>query len=138
MTLELTGLGTLAVRTGDSWRFSRGPLGGRSVSILPGATWESERVRAEAVWINGTYRSGREIAEVNVRAMLETDDGALLYLDYFGRFRPMQMASEGGPVIMSGRVDTDDERYAWLNATQVVGKGQLADEVLGYELYALE
>ena len=97
MTLELTDLGTLAVRTGDSWRFSRGPLGGRSTSILPGATWESERVRAEAVWINGTYHSGREIAEVNVRAMLETDDGALLYLDYFGRFPPDANGVRGRP-----------------------------------------
>ena len=138
MTLELTDLGTFAVRTGDSWRFSRGPLGGRSVSILEGATWESERVRAEAVWINGTYRSGRETAEVNVRAMLETDDGALLYIDYVGRFRPQLMGTEGGPVMMSGRVDTPDERYDWLNATQIVGKGTLSDEVMTYELYALE
>ena len=138
MTLELTDLGTLAVRTGHSWRFTRGPLGGRSTSILPGATWESERVRAKAVWINGTYRSGRELAEVNVRAMLETDDGALLYLDYFGRFRPQLMASEGGPVMMAGRIETPDERYDWLNAIQVVGRGTLADDVMSYEMYALE
>ena len=108
------------------------------MSILEGATWESDRVRAEAVWINGTYRSGRETAEVNVRAMLETDDGALLYIDYVGRFRPQLMGTEGGPVMMSGRVDTPDERYDWLNATQVVGKGTLSDEVMTYELYALE
>ncbi len=137
MTLELSSLGTFTVHAGPSWRFSRGPLGTRSVSEFEGVTWESERVRARSVWANGTYRSGETIAEVHVRAMLETDDEAMLYIDYLGRFRRREMGA-GGREIMSGRIETADERYDWLNATQVVGKGTLFEDTMTYELYALE
>ena len=126
MTLELTSLGTFTVHAGPSWRFAGGPLGTRSVSEFEGVTWESERVCARSVWANGTYRSGDAIVEVHVRAMLETSDAAMLYIDYVGRFRPRELAAGTGRVLMTGRFETADQRYDWLNATQVVGQGTLS------------
>lgn len=139
MALELEALGTFTVhgKSERTWRFSRGPFGRRSVSEFEGAVWESDRVRAEAVWGNGTYRAGEEISEVNVRTMLETHDGALLYFDYLGRFRLQDMSAGNGYVIMTGRIETSDERYDWLNATQIVGKGAPTEGLMSYELYAL-
>ena len=137
MPLELAPFGTLTVHSGESWRLASGPRGARSVTSFDSLTWEAEGFRARAHWANGTYLAGPEIAEVNVRAMLETDDGALVYLDYVGRFVPAQMGSEGGPVYSTGRFETADERYAWLNATQAVGKGTRSGDVLTYEMYVL-
>lgn len=138
MTLRRVPAGALVVRTGPSWRFAGGPLGTRSVSEFDGVTWEGERVRARSVWANGDYRAGPEVAEVRVRAMLETGDGALIYLGYAGRFLLRELAAGTGRVIMTGRAETAGERYGWLNATQIAGEGRLSEGRMTYDLYVLE
>lgn len=136
--MELIPLGTLTAHTGKSWRITDGPLGTRSVSELPRVVWDGDRVRARSHWANGTYRSTPHTGEVQVRTMLEADDGALIYLDYVGRFLPRGLAGGSGHVMMTGRIETADERYRWLNTTQVVGKGTLSEDRMTYEVFALE
>ena len=138
MTLRLVPAGALVVRAGPSWRFAGGPLGTRSVSEFEGVAWEGERVRARSVWANGAYRAGPETAEVHVRAMLETGDAALIYLAYAGRFRLRGMAAGTGRVIMTGRAETADERYGWLNEAAIAGEGRLSAGRMTYDLYLLE
>ena len=52
------------------------------------------------------------------------------------------LQAETSVAYLSGRVDVDDSvnKYAWLNRTQVVGRGMMnaADRTVKYELYALE
>ena len=58
---------------------------------------------------------------LDVRCLVETDDGALVFLQYHGR-----VDLSGGadaPLFSTPRFETGDERYGWLNKLQAVGKG---------------
>lgn len=72
------------------------------------------------------------VGTLDVRSLAETDDGALVFIQYTGRVDTTQ---PGAPVYSTPRFDTSDERYRWLAALQAVGKGQLDGGRLTYELY---
>jgi hypothetical protein len=73
---------------------------------------------------------------VDVRAQVETYDGAFLYAQYFGLLEmnaavQRAMASGGGTEFgehafyTNPRLETGDPRYAWVNTTFFVGEGRL-------------
>ena len=67
---------------------------------------------------------------MDVRATLETHDGALLYAQYSGR---IDLAVQPVVAYTTPRFDTGDERYDWLNRVQVVGKGVFDDDLDGID-----
>jgi Protein of unknown function (DUF3237) len=68
-----------------------------------------------------------------VRALVETDDGALVFIQYNGR---VDVSRRGAaPVYSAPRFETGDDRYRWLNRVQAVGKGTFDGRTLRYELY---
>jgi hypothetical protein len=72
------------------------------------------------------------VATIDVRATLETEDGALIYVQYTGRSN----VSNGigtAPMYVAPKFETSDERYQWLNHIQAVGKGEL--QTLRYEWF---
>ncbi len=100
-------------------RFTGARLAG---SVLPGgADWVINR--ADGVMV------------IDVRLTLKTDDGALLYLAYQGRFTaaPEAMARFGKGALLAAaeyslavvaRFECGDTRYDWLNDLIVVGTGE--------------
>jgi hypothetical protein len=114
--------------------------GTRSIGEIRSVRLEGERMRAglagaaAADWmaINGA------IAAVDVRMTLLTDDGALIYVQYGGRLNLADRAN-GLNAYVAPVFETGDERYAWLNAIQAVGKGKLTPGLDGtrieYEFY---
>ena len=68
-----------------------------------------------------------------MRVLVETDDGALVFIQYLGR---VDTDDAGAPVYSTPRFETGDERYLWLNKIQAVGKGTLSENgtTLTYEL----
>jgi hypothetical protein len=115
------------------------PAGGRYIFEVGAVTVEGERVRATlkgraaADWlVVGPDLTGT----LDVRALLETDDGALVYAQYNGRVDLAAGAS--APVYATPRFETGDERYRWLNKIQAVGKGAYDGSTLVYELYELK
>jgi len=73
------------------------------------------------------------VARLDVRATIETDDGALLYLSYNGVIKGNDITDakqEHGEVVKAGEMyfltaptlRTASEKYAWLNAVQCIGK----------------
>ncbi|MEA3056730.1 MAG: hypothetical protein QOD30_2162 [Actinomycetota bacterium] len=76
------------------------------------------------------------IITLDVRATLETDDGALLYAHYSGR---IDATRQPLTVYSTPLFDTGDERYDWLARIQVVGKGVIDDAMtrIDYELFEL-
>jgi hypothetical protein len=91
--------------------------------------------------LKGTFKSGsaagdwvtldaRGIGTLDVRATLETHDGALILTTYRGR-----IDLNGGAIYIAPLYDTGDERYLWLNSIQAVGKGSLDGIELSYEIY---
>ena len=149
MGLELDPLGRLDIHATASWSIDGGPRGTRSVTNFEKVVWTGPVVSAESRWANGTYLATENVAEPQIRAYFETgdDEPAGLFLEYRARFQVDAAAREAtgqptpgaNPVYLAGRIETADERYAWLNATQVVGKGGFDPErlVLSYEIYSL-
>ncbi len=112
------------------------PSGLRMVSEISDARWDGERLHASqkgAAAADWLVLAADGTGLVDVRLLLETDDGALVYVSYGGRaFFP----AEGPQQIMSApRFETGDPRYVWLNRVQAVAKGSLDGFDLTYEVY---
>lgn len=139
--LELIPLCTGVVEVGASLAVGTGPAGERSIGVIEAASFSGDRFRATLVpstaadWM---VRTG-SVGIIDVRMALRTDDGALVYVQYGGR---LNLANPAGLVAhVSAVFETGDERYAWLNAVQAVGKGKLTlsegAAVIDYEFYEI-
>lgn len=134
--MELVPLCTLEATIGGMHMIGTGPAGARTIAEVSGGSMNGERVNgtvkgnAAADWML-TSKDG--IATLDVRVVVETDDGALIYITYEGRAD----WSEGPgtkPIYMAPKFETSDERYTWLNSVQAVGKGQLGAGTVSYEI----
>ena len=141
MALELEPLGQLVIFAEESWQIPSGPRGLRSATQFREVIWSGGAIEAHSVWANGTYLSVAGVTEPEIRALFRCDDGELLFLHYHARFAVGDASTAPGdnPVYLAGRVETAAERYAWLNTTQVVGKGGFDPSTLAltYEVHAL-
>lgn len=90
--------------------------------------------RAAADW--AILAPSGEITSLDVRCLVRTDDGALVFIQYNGR---MRFSSDGGmgTAYVAPRFETGDPRYAWLNTIQGIGKGVFypATRILRYAFY---
>jgi hypothetical protein len=111
------------------------PAGTRMIFEVEDARVESERLNAKMVgqaaadWlVVGPDGTGT----LDVRSLVETDDGALVFGHYTGRVD----TNDPVHVYAAPQFDTGDERYLWLNKIQFVAKGTLSEDntVLTYEL----
>ena len=130
----------------------QGPLGERIVADLTGGTFEGPKLK-------GTVRaSGADWAligpdgnlRLDVRVVLETDDGAVIYMPYRARMVVNDalrevLNEESGEAgygdsywISQVQFETGDERYAWLNTIMAVGEGKLAPNSVSYRIFAVQ
>jgi hypothetical protein len=132
VTLNLQPFGQLVVHIDESWSFDNGPISGRSCTTFREVTWSNDAFTALSLWANGSYQTGPEVAEPNIRVLFRSSDGTLIYLDYLVRVHlPTHTlppgAPEKTPALLSGRLEIDEAHpnLAWLNRTHVVGEGDL-------------
>ena len=124
--LELIPLCKAVVDVAPTLAVGAGPAGARSVSAIEAAVFEGDRLEAmlagpaAADWM---VRSG-SIGAIDVRLTMRTGDGALIYVQYGGRL-DLSNPAAGIVAYVAPVFETGDERYAWLNAIQAVGKGKL-------------
>jgi len=138
MTLELVPLGTMVAELRPPKVLPKTPAGTRMIYEVASGYIEGERLNAKlagnaaADWLlvgpDGT-------GTLDVRSLVETDDGALVLIQYRGRVD--LAAGPRSPLYATPRFETGDPRYAWLNKLQAVGKGFLVENTLTYELYEL-
>jgi hypothetical protein len=69
---------------------------------------------------------------LEVRQVIQTDDGALIYVTYQGR-----ADRSLGTYTVAPTFETDDERYAWLNSIQAIGRGRNDGDAIVYEMFEL-
>ncbi|MDO9473970.1 MAG: DUF3237 domain-containing protein [Caulobacter sp.] len=112
------------------------PAGLRRIAPVTGGSFMGER-------LNGTVIGGADwvinrpdgVMLIDVRLTLKTDDGAMIYLTYQGRFlaaaEVMARFAKGAvldpsdySLAVSARFECGDERYRWLNDAIVVGTGE--------------
>lgn len=115
------------------------PAGTRWIVEAESGRLEGERIdasikgHANADWfVIGQASTGI----VDARLLAKTEDDALILLQYGGRVD--LSAGWDAPIYITPCFETGHERYRWLNALQVVGKGAFVDRTtLVYELYEL-
>jgi hypothetical protein len=138
MSIELVPLATARITLAEPFILPATPSGTRIIAEVASVEVEGERVRghlkgnAAADWMT---LSAEGVATLDVRVLLETDDGALIYTWYHGR-ADFSAGPGTQPVYSAPVYETGDERYAWLNFVQAVAKGTLSDDgsVLTYEI----
>lgn len=135
--LELVPLGRMVATLRRPFVLEGTPAGGRRIFEVESGRIEGPRLRASlrgaaaADWLTvGPDGTG----SLDVRALVETDDGALVFVHYTGR---VDLSQPGSPVYATPRFDCGDERYRWLNRVQAVGKGRFDGTTLEYELFEL-
>lgn len=136
MTIELVPLATATLTLKEPLLIPETPAGTRVIAEVSDIVFEGERIRAHmkgsasADWLS---ISPQLVGTLDVRYLLETDDGALIYTWYHGR-----MDLSGGigasPTYAAPLYETGDARYTWLNTVQAVAKGTLDGETLVYEI----
>jgi len=127
---------TLAVDFRGMTSIGQTPLGLRRIAPVTGGTFVGER-------LNGTVLGGADwvinrpdgVMVIDVRLTLKTDEGALIYLTYQGRFlaEPEVMARFAKGAVLdpaeyslaiTARFECGDARYSWLNDVVAVGTGE--------------
>lgn len=126
------------------------PYGDRHIYSLKGGTFEGPKLKGEILPGGGDWLVRRPdgVSELDVRAILRTDDDHLIYTYYRGIFRATDEvlvrifrgenvdASEyylrATPVY-----ETASEKYGWLNQIVSVGIGEAGPFWIGYTVYAL-
>jgi hypothetical protein len=116
-----------------------GPFGDRAIFEVKGGDEVSgERLRGRMLTGGGDWiLTGPDgVGRLDVRVTIETHDGAFIYVQYFGVlvFNDAVMAALGGErstdydehyFRTTPRLETGDERYAWVNQTVFVGEGRV-------------
>jgi hypothetical protein len=135
VAIELVPLMTIEIGLAKPLIVGEGPAGNRMIFELAAAKFEGDRLRgthkgnAGADWVT---ISPDGTGSIDVRGLLETDDGALIYVQYHGR---TDLSTPGAPIYTAPRFETSDDRYRWLNKVQAVAKGTLDGSTLTYEIY---
>jgi hypothetical protein len=110
------------------------------------------RLNAKVRQFGGDWMTIRRdgVGVMDVRATLETHDGALLFVNYLGHYELGENGYEDflehrwpsrAPTRTTPRFHASDARYRWLNRVQCVGIGEVLMQerelVYTYDLYAM-
>lgn len=146
--MKLVPLMTLVGRVEAPIEIGEVPAGARRIFVASGGEFEGERLRGSVRPGGGEWflQSDTGPGAIDVRLLLETDDGAPIYLRYSGLmdFTPKILstlaegrASEYGDnlFLTQARFEAGDARYAWLNRIIAVGEGRVRPDAVEYRLF---
>lgn len=147
--LALEHLCTFRIEFADH-HLQRTPLGTKVTYVIGRGRCEGARLHGDFLPGGGDWVvvGSDGIARLDVRAMLRTDDGALVALTSTGRAR---LDDEALARLVSGELigademyarssplfETGDERYAWLNGLHTVAVNQFSLREVHYDVAAV-
>lgn len=138
MAIDLVPLCTAVISLAPPMVLPATAVGTRIIGEVKEAEITGDRIKAHlkgaaaADWLvmgpDGT------LGTIDVRITWETDDGAVIFVQYNGR---LDMTASPPVAYVAPRFDTGDERYSWLNRIQAVGKGvfDATMTTLTYEMF---
>lgn len=139
---------TLTGRVGSPIEVGVLPHGQRRIIPIEGGEFEGPRLRGRVLPVGADWMLVRPdgVAVIDVRATLQTDDGALIYMRYGGyRHGPpevMDSLSRGEPVDpseyyfrISPVFETSAGKYLWLNRIVAIGTGRRIAAGPVYDVY---
>jgi hypothetical protein len=130
-----------------------GPMGVRAIFAVTGGEAEGERISGKVPAIGadwGRMSPDGDWIYVDVRVEIETHDGAVIHLEYLGHLEVNEkvgaaMTGESGTdfgdqyFFTQPRLETGDERYAWVNRKAWIGEGHiLPGRQVEYRVYRVE
>jgi hypothetical protein len=130
---DLVPLATVRVTRGDVYRLGQTAFNKRVIGSIANGRWDGERLSGEIIAPGGDWAipsTDGKVMLLDVRQLVRTDDGALVYITYKGR-----CDRERGTYTVAPTFETDDERYAWLNVVQAVGQGRSDGEDIVYSMF---
>lgn len=126
----------------------QGPIGTRMYYEVSGGEIIGERLRGKLLGGGDWGLIGPDgFLRLDVRLQAETHDGALIYIQYTGLLElndKVQTALANGTgtdfsdqyIYSNPRMETGDERYAWVNTTFFVGEGCIRPDLgVGYRIW---
>jgi hypothetical protein len=121
--------------------------GTRLIVCVRGGTFSGPRLRGRVLPGGGDWITLRAdgTAELDVRATLETDDGALIYVSYRGYVHNVPailprwgagetIAHQENYFLVTPYYETSAPQYAWLTETIAVGVGSLIPGGVSYRV----
>jgi uncharacterized protein DUF3237 len=138
MAIELLPLCTMRVQLKPPIEVGTGPAGMRLIFEAESAKFDGDRFSGSATSADWLVIGPEGTATIDARATLHTHDGALVFAQYHGRMDASQGMELPKTIYVTPRFETGDERYAWLNRIQAVGKGIVHEDLtLDHEWYEL-
>jgi hypothetical protein len=127
-----------------------GPLGDRVLFVAAGGSFSGPDLRGSVLATGGDWAVFRPdgTMTLDVRLTLQTEDGALIFMSYGGRWViPPEVRSDMVDASRRHEVDparyyfrtnplfeTGSSDYAWLNDVVAVGSGYLAEAAVAYRV----
>lgn len=128
-----------------------GPYGSRAFFPVKEGRARGDRINGALVGGGGDWLllGPDGWGRVDVRGQIQTEDGAVLYVTYLGllQLTPEVMGAAAGAEIetrfedqyfrTTPRLETGDERYAWVNQTMFAAQGRFVPGGVEYEVHRL-
>ena len=140
--MELVPLGTFTVRLARNGIFDvgDGPAGRRMIFEIESARFEGDRLSASSAGsaaADWSLSDARGTISLDVRCLLKTDDGALVYVAYTGR-GDFSAGPGTAPLYTAITFETSHDDYRWLNSVQAVSKGTFKGPLtIAYDVHEL-
>ncbi len=139
--MEIQPLGTMTITMGKTLFIANAPVGARLVIDFVDVVVKGARLNARKAaslpagdWLT---IGASDVATLDIRLVLETEDGATIFMHGTGRTDSATFA-KGAPCYFTPLFETSDARYAWLNKVQGVARGVAKESTVTFELGVLE
>ncbi len=127
-----------------------GPHGRRLIFDVTGGTFEGPRLRGTILPSGGDWllADAEGVGHLDVRATLKTEDGAHIYVQYYGVIMMNEKVeaalTQGGATeygdtyfMTQPRYETGDVRYSWLNRVMAAAEGRVVPGAVEYRVFEL-
>lgn len=114
------------------------PYGERVIYPVTGGSFKGSKIKGKILANGGDWllRLDSITSKLDVRAVLETDDGELIYTYYEGF---IHQYPDGSYYFRTNPIfQTSSKKYEWLNHTIAVGVGKIIDGGVTYKVYAIK
>ncbi|MBD3648724.1 MAG: DUF3237 domain-containing protein [Pseudomonadales bacterium] len=122
----------------------------RAIYDVTGGWFEGDRLRGKVLPSGGDWiiLDSDGAGHLDVRATLQTDDGANIYVQYYGVIVLNDKVSEALAAgdapefgdtyfVTQPRFETGDPRYTWLNRLMAVSEGRPLPGAVEYKVYEI-
>ncbi|MAI25609.1 MAG: DUF3237 domain-containing protein [Myxococcota bacterium] len=146
--MKLIHLMKLVVRVEAPVAVGKVLTGTRTIYNASGGEFEGDRLKGQVLPGGGEwFLQGEEgLGQPDVRLLLQTEDGAYIYVHYSGVMdfneTAMSAISEGRSTefgdnlfLTQVRFESSDPKYAWLSKTIAVGEGRMHPDCVEYAIH---